>query len=73
METIWRHSGTSASVWMSRNTDADFIIVRQIFKILNKEGRQTALFSATLSLKVQDLAKVSLRPGPVYVVSFILN
>lgn len=33
----------------------------------SKEGRQTMLFSATQTTKVQDLARISLRPGPLYI------
>ncbi|OBT68278.1 hypothetical protein VE03_02373 [Pseudogymnoascus sp. 23342-1-I1] len=40
--------------------------MRAIVKIL-PESRQTALFSATQTTKVEDLARVSLRPGPLYV------
>ncbi|KLU92004.1 ATP-dependent RNA helicase HAS1 [Magnaporthiopsis poae ATCC 64411] len=39
--------------------------MRQIVKILPKE-RQSMLFSATQTTKVEDLARVSLRPGPLY-------
>ncbi len=39
--------------------------LRQIIKILPKE-RQTMLFSATQTSKIDDLAKVSLRPNPLY-------
>ncbi|KAL8412558.1 hypothetical protein RB596_001679 [Gaeumannomyces avenae] len=39
--------------------------MRQIIKILPKE-RQSMLFSATQTTKVEDLARVSLRPGPLY-------
>ncbi|KAF2859179.1 DEAD-domain-containing protein [Piedraia hortae CBS 480.64] len=41
--------------------------MRQIIKILPKENRQTMLFSATQTTKVEDLARVSLRPGPLYI------
>lgn len=41
--------------------------MRQIVKILPKEERQTMLFSATQTTKVEDLARISLRPGPLYV------
>ncbi|KIW02689.1 ATP-dependent RNA helicase HAS1 [Verruconis gallopava] len=41
--------------------------MRQIVKILPKEERQTSLFSATQTTKVEDLARVSLRPGPMYI------
>lgn len=41
--------------------------MRQIVKILPKEDRQTMLFSATQTTKVEDLARISLRPGPLYV------
>lgn len=40
--------------------------MRQIVKILPTE-RQTTLFSATQTTKVQDLARISLRPGPLYI------
>ncbi|KAF0377916.1 ATP-dependent RNA helicase HAS1 [Gigaspora margarita] len=39
----------------------------QIIKILPKENRQTTLFSATQTTKVDDLARISLRPGPLYI------
>jgi ATP-dependent RNA helicase DDX18/HAS1 len=36
--------------------------------IANKsENRQTMLFSATQTTKVTDLARISLRPGPLYI------
>lgn len=41
--------------------------MRQIVKILPKEERQTMLFSATQTTKVEDLARISLRPGPLYI------
>ncbi|XXG97912.1 hypothetical protein Hte_004228 [Hypoxylon texense] len=41
--------------------------MRQIIKILPSEGRQTMLFSATQTTKVEDLARISLRPGPLYI------
>ncbi|KAK9472350.1 ATP-dependent RNA helicase [Dipodascopsis tothii] len=50
--------------------------IRQIVKILpasipepgsDAVGRQTVLFSATQTTKVEDLARISLRPGPLYI------
>ncbi|KAK3048368.1 ATP-dependent RNA helicase, partial [Coniosporium uncinatum] len=41
--------------------------MRQIIKILPKDDRQTMLFSATQTTKVDDLARISLRPGPLYI------
>ena len=41
--------------------------MRQIIKILPKDERQTMLFSATQTTKVEDLARISLRPGPLYI------
>src|SRR5690606_26284717 len=41
--------------------------MRQIIKILPKEDRQTMLFSATQTTKLEDLARISLRPGPLYI------
>ncbi|KAL8784060.1 MAG: hypothetical protein Q9213_004187 [Squamulea squamosa] len=41
--------------------------IRAIVKILPKEDRQTMLFSATQTTKVEDLARISLRPGPLYI------
>lgn len=40
--------------------------MRQIVRLLPTE-RQTMLFSATQTTKVQDLARISLRPGPLYI------
>jgi len=41
--------------------------MRQIVKILPKDERQTLLFSATQTTKVEDLARISLRPGPLFI------
>lgn len=41
--------------------------MRQIVKMLPKDERQTMLFSATQTTKVEDLARISLRPGPLYI------
>lgn len=41
--------------------------MRQIVKVLPSEERQTMLFSATQTTKVEDLARISLRPGPLYI------
>jgi ATP-dependent RNA helicase DDX18/HAS1 len=41
--------------------------MRQIVKILPTDERQTMLFSATQTTKVEDLARISLRPGPLYI------
>ncbi|KAI9860481.1 MAG: ATP-dependent RNA helicase [Trichoglossum hirsutum] len=41
--------------------------MKQIVKILPSDQRQTMLFSATQTTKVEDLARISLRPGPLYI------
>ncbi|KAK4046508.1 ATP-dependent RNA helicase [Microbotryomycetes sp. JL201] len=41
--------------------------MRQIVSLLPKDNRQTMLFSATQTTKVTDLARISLRPGPLYI------
>lgn len=41
--------------------------MREIIKLLPSENRQSMLFSATQTTKVQDLARISLRPGPLYI------
>ncbi|WFD19316.1 RNA helicase [Malassezia caprae] len=41
--------------------------MREIIKLLPNENRQSMLFSATQTTKVQDLARISLRPGPLYI------
>merc|ERR1711939_103529 len=41
--------------------------MRQIISILPSDNRQTMLFSATQTTKVTDLARISLRPGPLYI------
>ena len=42
--------------------------MRQVVKILpDRDTRQTMLFSATQTTKVEDLARISLRPGPLYI------
>ncbi|CAG8463877.1 2825_t:CDS:2 [Paraglomus occultum] len=41
--------------------------MKQIIKIIPNENRQSMLFSATQTTKVSDLARISLRPGPIYI------
>ena len=41
--------------------------MRQIIKLIPSQDRQTLLFSATQTTKVEDLARISLRPGPLYI------
>ncbi|KAI0067861.1 DEAD-domain-containing protein [Artomyces pyxidatus] len=41
--------------------------MKRIISILPNENRQSMLFSATQTTKVQDLVRISLRPGPLYI------
>ncbi|KAI3976863.1 hypothetical protein MKX01_008721 [Papaver californicum] len=41
--------------------------MKQIIKLLPKDKRQTALFSATQTKKVEDLARLSFQTTPVYI------
>ncbi|KAF8480941.1 DEAD-domain-containing protein [Russula ochroleuca] len=41
--------------------------MKRIIAILPKENRQSMLFSATQTTKVQDLVRISLRPGPIHI------
>ncbi|WVF72419.1 ATP-dependent RNA helicase HAS1 [Kwoniella sp. CBS 6097] len=41
--------------------------MKQIIKLLPADNRQSMLFSATQTTKVTDLARISLRPGPLYI------
>lgn len=41
--------------------------MKKIIQILPKDERQSMLFSATQTTKVEDLARISLRPGPLYI------
>ncbi|KAK9447192.1 ATP-dependent RNA helicase [Limtongia smithiae] len=41
--------------------------MKHIVSVLPSEGRQTMLFSATQTTKVEDLARISLRKGPLYI------
>ncbi|KAI0085615.1 P-loop containing nucleoside triphosphate hydrolase protein [Irpex rosettiformis] len=41
--------------------------MKRIISILPNENRQSMLFSATQTTKVTDLARMSLRPGPLYI------
>ena len=41
--------------------------MKKIINILPNENRQSMLFSATQTTKVTDLARISLRPGPLYI------
>ncbi|KZP00751.1 DEAD-domain-containing protein [Calocera viscosa TUFC12733] len=41
--------------------------MKQIIALLPNENRQSMLFSATQTNKVSDLARISLRPGPLFI------
>lgn len=41
--------------------------IRKIVQVLANNDRQTMLFSATQTTKIEDLARISLRPGPLYI------
>ncbi|KIK97665.1 hypothetical protein PAXRUDRAFT_203280 [Paxillus rubicundulus Ve08.2h10] len=41
--------------------------MKKIISILPNDNRQSMLFSATQTTKVQDLARISLRPGPLLI------
>ncbi|KAI9445456.1 DEAD-domain-containing protein [Lactarius indigo] len=41
--------------------------MKRIISILPNENRQSMLFSATQTTKVQDLVRISLRPGPILI------